>query len=202
MLCRPARCLPLIFREGKSEASLDEFPPQELVRIRELWDFFDLDGDHAISREDMKFGLSMLAENFLAVDSVSQGIANQYLQRKIKEAMKILETAGGRARSAAGERDRHRGTRSANNNAEEDGGHSGAGGLTTPRGEAMAASPRPGGPATADGKAPASGGKDGALAGALSPGTIAMWVDADKVRVSCTWNGRPIDNGGPLLLVR
>ena len=161
---------------------MDTFPPHELTRIRELWDYFDLDGDGTISREDMKFGLSMLAENFIANDSVSQGIANQYLQRKINAAMLMLERAQERARSAAG----HRGTRSSNNNAEEDVGHGEGGGVATPRGAAAAAlSPRAGAAAAAaaPGKSPGSVGNTPGLAGALSPGTIAMWVDADKVRI-------------------
>ena len=84
------KCLPSIFRD-KQEAYSDDLLPNEFHRYHELWDFFDLDNDGTISRQDLQFGLSMFAENFIAVDAVSQQIANSYLQRKINTAMHTVD---------------------------------------------------------------------------------------------------------------
>ena len=84
------KCLPTIFHD-KQEAYADELIPVDYHRYHELWDYFDLDNDGTISRQDLQFGVSMFAENFIAVDAVSQQIANSYLQRKINTARHTVD---------------------------------------------------------------------------------------------------------------
>ena len=227
------KCLPTIFHD-KQEAYSDELSSIEINQYRELWDYFDLNNEGKISREDIKFGVSMIAENFIAVDAVSQQIANSYLQRKINTAMHTVDRLQERARGSSavpspgrqGQRGQGQGlgTRSANNAEEEGQGlgtHTPRGTLisglnsqhpsgNTPRQQSANSSSGSGNnnnnnnsvksPGQGSGNGSGNGGTDNqgvggvnggasgapntpivSTAGALSPGSIAMWVDAEKV---------------------
>ena len=79
--------IPSLFKDNciqKSQFSLSEFE-----KFKELWTFFDFNNDGKITREDMLKGFSIIAENFIANDSLCQELANQYISRKIRHAISV-----------------------------------------------------------------------------------------------------------------
>ena len=162
-------CLPTIFDDNQKVYS-DELSLINYQRYHELWDYLDLDNDDAISRQDLQLGMSILAENFIAVDDVSQQIANSYLQRKILKAMRTVHRLQERplsssAAAAAVSQGINADSPMVNNNDGTKG--QGVDGLDgVDRGDSSA----PDVPSQT-------------TAGVLSPKSLAMWVDAEVCRI-------------------
>lgn len=82
--------LPELF-QNNGFASSKDLSPYDANKLAELWEFFDLDGDRIVTRDDILLGLSNIAKYYLATDDFTQLLANSYVQRKIRKAVYAVD---------------------------------------------------------------------------------------------------------------
>jgi hypothetical protein len=73
--------------QGATFIARKTLPVYDASRMAQLFEFFDFDDDGIVTRDDLLLGCSNIAKNFVATDSVTQLLANAYVQRKIRRAV-------------------------------------------------------------------------------------------------------------------